>query len=123
MGGGERTVRRPELDEGILAQLRRVGGEDLVQELMRLYLTHTPERMRRARRALARSDLESAAKALHSLRSSSATLGASELAAALAEVESAADRGDGDRVNRSWPGIEDQVSALLEHLGERVTRS
>ncbi len=120
MGGGERTARLMSLDEEILAQLRRVGGDELVAELIRLYLTHTPERMRRARRALAQGDLKRAASALHSLRSSSATLGAGELAAVLREVESAADRGHAEAVSRGWPVIEDQVAALLEHLEQRV---
>ena len=120
MGGGEQTARLVELDQEILAQLRRVGGEELVTELMRLYQTHTPERMRRARRALARGDLKQAAKALHSLRSASATLGASGIAKALSGVEAAADRGDADVVGRGWPGIEDRVGALLEHLEEQL---
>lgn len=120
MGGAEQTAWLTDLDEEVLTQLCRVGGQDLVTELMRLYLTHTPERMRRARRALAQGDLRRAAKAVHSLRSSSATLGAAELAAVLAGVEAAADRGDAEVVSRGWPGIEDRVALLLEQLEERL---
>ena len=63
---------------------------------------------------------EHAAKAVHSLRSSSATLGAGGLATALAEVEVAADEGDAETVNRGWARIEGGVAALLEHLEERL---
>ena len=122
MGGGERTLQSG-LDEVALDQLRRVGGEDLVMELMRLYQTHTPERMRRARRALARGDLKDASKALHSLRSSSATLGAGDLARVLAGIESAADRGDAEAVSRGWPDIEDRVAELLGYLEAQILRS
>lgn len=113
---------RAALDEEILAQLRRVGGEELVLELMRLYAAHTPERMRRARRALASGDLAHAAKAMHSLRSSSATLGAGELAGELGAIESAADRGDAETVGRRWPAIEDRVAGLLAHLEDRLAQ-
>lgn len=122
MGGGEPTTR-PWLDEEILGQLRRVGGEDLIQELMRLFITHAPERVRRARRALARGDLERAAKAVHSLRSASATLGARELADSLRGIESAAERGDAETVGRGWPEVEDRVAALLGHLEERLDQT
>ena len=118
MGGA--NARQTDLNEDVLAQLRRVGGQDLVAELMRLYLTHTPERLRRVRRALAEGDLRRVSKAVHSLRSSSATLGAAELATVLAEVEAAADRGDAEVVSRRWPEIEGRVGLLLEKLEERL---
>ena len=107
-----------ELDEAVLDQLRRVGGDELVRELARLYRTHTPERMSRARKALATGDLEAAAKAFHSLRSSSATLGAGELAGALGGVEAAARRGDRRAVGRGWAAIEKGVESLLDELAD-----
>lgn len=120
MGGGRRIAGVAGLDDEILAKLRGVGGEELVHELIRLYLTHTPERMRRARRALAQGDLDRAAKAVHSLRSASATLGAGELAGVLQGIESAADKADSEAVVRRWPEVEGRVAALLEVLEERI---
>lgn len=120
MGGGDKTIPVVRLDDAILEQLRGVGGDDLVRELMSLYMTHTPERMRRARQALARGDLGLAAKAIHSLRSSSVTLGAGELAGELAEIEVAAERGDAEQVARRWPEVEDRVAALLDYFKEHL---
>ena len=66
-------------DPDALARLRRFGGDKLLREMIGLYLDAAPERIAAARSALETSDVMAAELALHSLKSSSAQLGAARL--------------------------------------------
>lgn len=66
------TVTDPEA----LARLRRFGGDKLLREMIGLYLTAAPERLAAAKEGVANGDRSAAELALHSLKSSSAQLGA-----------------------------------------------
>ena len=79
----------------MLAELREIGGDDLVRDLMATFAERTPERLRSAESSHAVGDLEGAAAALHSLRSAAGTVGARRLADLAGRLERAA-RGHGD---------------------------
>jgi two-component system, sensor histidine kinase and response regulator len=66
-------------DPDALARLRRFGGDKLLREMIGLYLDAAPERVAAARAALVTGDVMAAELALHSLKSSSAQLGAARL--------------------------------------------
>jgi HPt (histidine-containing phosphotransfer) domain-containing protein len=66
-------------DPEALARLRRFGGEKLLHEMIRLYLSGAPERLLAARTGLAIGDRGAVELALHSLKSSSAQLGATRV--------------------------------------------
>ena len=66
-------------DPNALARLRRFGGDKLLREMIDLYLTSAPERLAAAKSGVASGDLPSAELALHSLKSSSAQLGAARV--------------------------------------------
>lgn len=83
------------LSPAVLEELRTVGGETLVRELMAVFVERTPERLRSAEQSFAAGDLEATAAALHSLRSASGTVGARSLTELAGRLERAA-RGDGD---------------------------
>lgn len=80
----------------VVAELREVGGETLVRELMAVFAERTPERLRSAEQSLAAGDLEGFAAAIHSLRSASGTIGARRLADLAGRLERAARGGDDD---------------------------
>ena len=82
------------LSSEVLEELRLVGGDTLVQELMAVFAERTPERLRSAEQSLAAGDLEGTAAALHSLRSAAGTVGARRLAEMAGQMERAA-RGEG----------------------------
>jgi HPt (histidine-containing phosphotransfer) domain-containing protein len=109
-----------ELDPQVLEQLEQLGGETLVERLFSLYLTHAPRRLERVRGALADGDLKEVASALHSLRSSSATLGAVALAKRLAQAEAAAERGVAAELGELWEPIEQEVETVLIDLRSRL---
>ena len=117
---GEQGEDAVALDPQILAQLERVGGATLVEQLFRLYLTHTPRRVDRVRDGLACNDLDAVARAVHSLRSSSATLGAAELATGLEAMEAAAEDRAEAQVGDLWSDLEPRIAGLLVDLRERL---
>jgi len=75
-------------------RLIRLGGRRLANELAAIYLDEMPRRIAAARIALREGDADALGNTAHAMRSSSAQLGATELASACEEVELAADRSD-----------------------------
>jgi HPt (histidine-containing phosphotransfer) domain-containing protein len=97
-GGAEANEREahmteihPVLDQGVIASLRELGGEDdpgLFIELVNLFLSDTPERLHALGEAMDRRDPSALERAAHALKSSSANLGATELSALFRDIES-----------------------------------
>ena len=78
------------LDQRALAQIRamqRPGSPDLLGKIIDLYLENSPGSLRQIRDAVAGQDGDALRQAAHSLKSSSANLGATELAAICKELE------------------------------------
>ena len=63
-----------DFDETVLASLQRLGGVQLAQRMLELFLEHTPKRLEAARASLQEGDLESVWRAAHSLKSTSGHL-------------------------------------------------
>ncbi len=70
--GGDQS----QFDDAALDRLRRFGGGKLLTQMISLYLEAVPERLDAARRGLRAGDASEVERALHSLKSSSAQLGA-----------------------------------------------
>lgn len=66
----------PSTDQAALDRLKRFGGGKLLGEMISLFITAAPERLAAARAGLDASDASATEMALHSLKSSSAQLGA-----------------------------------------------
>lgn len=66
----------PAVDPDALARLARFGGNKLRDQMIELYLTAAPERVAAIRSGLAAADPAAAELAFHSLKASSAQLGA-----------------------------------------------
>ena len=107
-----------ELDAKTLSQIREIGGDDLLGRLARLYLENTPLRLEEIRRGLAIGDWGRTALALHSVRSSSVTLGATELAKTAAELEKMAVAENREQLEFALPGFEKQAQMALLALEE-----
>jgi two-component system sensor histidine kinase/response regulator len=63
-----------DFDETVLASLQRLGGVQLAQRILALFLEHTPKRLEAVRVGLQEGDLESVERAAHSLKSTSGHL-------------------------------------------------
>ena len=86
----------PELravDPDALARLERFGGAKLLREMIALYLENAPERLGAAEAGITTGDAAAAENALHSLKSSSAQLGAMRLSRLCEEGETLARSG------------------------------
>ena len=78
------------LDQDILANLRGLpgdGDDDLLAELIDLFLRDTPPRLLQLGRALLDGDAKAASHIAHSLKGSSANLGARGMAQLCNEIE------------------------------------
>lgn len=107
-----------ELDEGTLSQIRGLGGDELLRRLARLYLEHTPLRLEEVRRGVAAQDWKRTARAIHSVRSSSATLGAVDLAETAADLEALADEERRAQLEAGLPDFEKEIRAALGALAK-----
>ena len=84
------TVAEDILDENALNMIRtlqRPGKPDLVKNVIGIYLRSTPTLLKTLSEAVARNDPDGMGKAAHSLKSSSAHIGANSLAALAKEME------------------------------------
>lgn len=66
----------PSTDDASLERLKRFGGGKLLSEMISLFIIAAPERIGAARAGLDAKDANATEMALHSLKSSSAQLGA-----------------------------------------------
>lgn len=78
------------MDPDALARLERFGGLKLLREMIALYLENAPERLAAAEAGVAAGDPAVTENALHSLKSSSAQLGALRLSRLCEEGETKA---------------------------------
>lgn len=105
-----------ELDPAILSQIRGIGGDKLVGKLARMFLELTPVRLEEIRRALASGDWHRTSNAIHSLRSSSATLGATALADRAGQLERLAAREEREALEAAFPELEEEARAVLANM-------
>ncbi|HET7520217.1 MAG TPA: Hpt domain-containing protein [Candidatus Limnocylindria bacterium] len=82
---------QPILETGVLAELLESTGDDVefVRELLDTYLAETPEHMAAIRQAIEADDAAALVRPAHTLKSSSATLGAMRMSAIGRELEMA----------------------------------
>jgi HPt (histidine-containing phosphotransfer) domain-containing protein len=79
----------PLVDEAVLADLLTSTGDDpaFVRELVETYLAETPEQLEAITAAIDADDADALVRPAHTLKSSSATLGAMRLSALARELE------------------------------------
>ena len=83
------------VDRDALDTLREsLGDESVIERIINLYLGELEPRMEASRAAIADRDADAAREAAHSLRGSSATLGAARLAELCERLETSARQGD-----------------------------
>lgn len=104
------------LDPEIVEQIRQLGGDKLLAELVEIFLTHTPIRLRELQTGLEEDDMVRAEKAAHSFRSSSISLGARALAEDAASLERLAGKAATDEFRQRLPAFQASVEELLAFL-------
>ncbi|HIK18754.1 MAG TPA: response regulator [Leptolyngbyaceae cyanobacterium M33_DOE_097] len=85
------------IDREIIAGLREIGGDDakeMIQELIQVYLEDAPVRLKTIEGAANLNDVRTLKQAAHALRSTSVTVGATQLGKLCEAIESRADKQD-----------------------------
>lgn len=102
-----------------------IGNDhDVLQGLIHDFLAATPELVSEAERAAARGDLATCSRAVHTLKSTSATFGAVDLSAAVRDLESQCRLGkvpnarQWDQLEHLWHDVEVELSNPM--FGESV---
>jgi histidine phosphotransfer protein HptB len=108
------------IDERTMRELREVVGDEFIPELIRAYLEETPMLIKDLQEALAVGDANTFTRAAHSIKSSSASLGALDFSAQAKELEMIGKSGDisqaGDKLIQftgSYSNIETALKDLL----------
>lgn len=81
-----------------IRRLERIGGNDFVVEMIELFLANAPRRLEAAREAYGSGDAATLHRAVHSLKSTAANLGARALQATAGLAESRASEEDLDAI-------------------------
>jgi len=110
---------RPSLDAGALQNLRDLGGDDFLLEVVEAFLTDAPALIASLRSSLEQQNGEELRRAAHTLKSNGATLGAEEFAELCRTVEQQVKAGRledlsqlVDRIEREFPPLRDALNSL-----------
>lgn len=104
------------LDPGALSRLQRIGGNGFVVEMIGLFLENTPQRLETAREAHGRGDRSTLHRAVHSIKSTGATLGARALEATARTAEARVNEDDLGAVPPLLDVLDREYEALREQL-------
>jgi signal transduction histidine kinase/ligand-binding sensor domain-containing protein/DNA-binding NarL/FixJ family response regulator len=114
-----RNLPSSTFDPSYLESLRRleaVTGRELIATVVHGFLAETPRRLARAREALERGDTEAFVFAIHSLKGSSAQLGATRLAALCGEAEAVGREGSLEGLTPRLHDIEAEAERVAPEL-------
>jgi HPt (histidine-containing phosphotransfer) domain-containing protein len=107
------------LEAPALQNLRDLGGDDFLAEVIEAFLADAPALIASLRSSLERDDAEELRRAAHTLKSNGSTLGAMAFAELCRTVEQHAKDGrlDGvsqlvDRIERNYPALQEALAAL-----------
>ena len=94
------TTELPLLDDSVLTELRAsIGGdEEFVRDLVSTFLAEEPANLQQIVDAAARGDAEAIVRPAHTLKSSSAAIGAARLSAISRQIELAGREGRTDEL-------------------------
>ena len=115
-GGGSDGVGYVSLDDGALRNLRDLGGDDFLGEVIAAFLADAPELVATLRRSLEGESTEELRRAAHTLKSNGATLGAEEFAELCRTLEQRAKSGELDGASELVDRIEQEYAPLEEAL-------
>ncbi len=132
MGHAKEIINGTPIDAGMLEKARSWAeelGEDFLLELIDIYKQDTPQRLASLRHALAQGDVEALRREAHTLKSSSAQLGATAMSDMAKEMEALARAGSvegmAERIARladEYSHVEIVLAALRAAPGEFMPR-
>jgi CheY-like chemotaxis protein len=119
---GERGDKAmPVLDENVLNELKEIMEDDYLS-LLRTYLQNAPQLVDQARSAIDRRDVGAMVMPVHSLKSSSANVGAIALSELAREAERLARTGNLSEAENAFRAVDDAFQVAVAALREHVTK-
>ncbi len=116
-------VLEKRLDTDVLAQLRQLSsttGRDILGKSVRFFLQQTPEDIIRLHQSVAQNDYESVRTIAHSLKSSSANLGAMTLSQLFQRLEDRAHDECAEVISELLPAIDALLPEVLYELRQEI---
>jgi PAS domain S-box-containing protein len=117
--GGSDTVEQMSLDDDALQNLRDLGGDDFLAEVIDAFLADAPTLLATLRSSLEEGNSEELRRAAHTLKSNGATLGAEGFAELCRTLEQRAKAGElkgaaelVDRIEAEYRPLEEALAAL-----------
>jgi len=104
------------IDPQALDRLREWGGDRLVVQMIRLFITNAATRVEQIRNGVRDGVVREAEMGAHSLKSSAANLGAERVRNLAASIELAAAAGDMEPVAQALPELEAAFAAAVIQL-------
>jgi CheY-like chemotaxis protein/HPt (histidine-containing phosphotransfer) domain-containing protein len=111
------------LDRQVLDQLGKLltnGKPELLARAINLYLVESPKLMQKLKLAAGAGDAPEIARAAHSLKSSSANMGATAFSRYCADIEAAANRADVEEARKMFGKIEAEHARVQSALATEV---
>jgi PAS domain S-box-containing protein len=126
VGAGEPapTADEPAVDPATLEALGTLADEDqpdFLQEVIATYLQDMPPRLTALREAVRLADIPAIGQAAHTVKGSSRTIGARQLAQLAAELEEPANQGTTKNQEQLVEAIEAAFERVRLHLGALIT--
>ncbi len=106
-------------DETVLTRLSETVGTDVMQEIIDLFREHTPQRIEAAREGLRSGMLEEVARAMHTLKSSAAMIGASRVEEIARRMEETATQQGADALASQLDDLDTAAGQVETHLQTR----
>ena len=107
------------LDLDALERLRRVGGDSLILRMIELFFSHTASKVDAAVSSFDAGQLDEVERAVHSIKSSAANLGAVELTELAAKLENLAGQRDAAVVEPLVRKLPEAFGRARERLEEQ----
>jgi HPt (histidine-containing phosphotransfer) domain-containing protein len=114
-----RRTSEPDLDPAVLADVEARFDADFVSELVDTFVHQSRELIVQIADAVGTGDVSTLRRLAHSLKSSSASVGAVALAARAAEIEGLAREGDLDAAALLVPALDPHFGRVQRNLAER----
>ena len=110
------------LDPKVLAEIRALNGpdDDVLAEVLRLFLADVPQQLSTLRAALGARDGEAIRQVAHRLKGTASGIGARQMAAVCGAVEAAARQGALDRAAQSAATLDDEIAGVRDALEREV---
>ena len=123
----DKTVKQQEVSESFSSSeieidwqllIERIGSEDLIDEIMPIFIKDNTERMKMLSQAMEKSDQKEIKFYAHSLKGATATVGAAKISELAKQLEIAARDGDNSRYKPLFEEINVRFARLIDFLSK-----